>query len=225
MQHMIVYDEMGNPQVAVYDPGFVGNSVAGWAPFIPNQSGPSGGNYTNPTSVNDSANGLLELANLHNSLLVSGQLVASGTGDNANAQLPTFVVQRPWVEPPEGSIPFDQQQVVVMPAVAGTAVVVTIVVPDGYDGVIRAYSWNVTGGGFVQGSGDLQVQVLRDGAAIRNYDNILVEKGSIQTPRVISPLRVYSGQVITLVINHIANGLLAGNVIGCFSGYYYPSLS
>jgi hypothetical protein len=225
IMQMVMFDEMGVPQLANYDPNLVGNSTAGWAPFIPNQSGPSGGNYTNPSSLNDSANGLLELANLHNTLLVGGQLVASGTGDNTNAQLPTYVVNRPWVEPPEGSVPFDPQIAIALPAVAATAVIVALVVPDGYDGVINAYSWNITGGGFVQGSGDLQVQMLRNGAAIRNYDNILVEKGTISTPRPISPLRVYSGQAISLVINHVANGLLAGNVIGCFSGYFYPSLS
>ena len=41
--------------------------------------------------------------------------------------------------------------------------VVTLVVPDGYDGVINAYSWNFTGGGFAQGGGDLQAQVLNNG--------------------------------------------------------------
>src|ERR1035437_6559928 len=94
---------------------------------------PGGGNYTNPTSLNQAANALQELAILHNTLLAKQQLIASGTGNNPDAQLPTYVVQRPWIEPPLGSIPFDTQLVVGMPAVAAAAVaIVTLVVPVGY---------------------------------------------------------------------------------------------
>jgi hypothetical protein len=95
-------------------------------------------------------------------------------------------------------------------------------VPDGMDGVINRLSWNFTGGGFVQGSGDIQAQLFRNGAAVRNFDNMLVEKGSIGTARPISPIRVYAGQIITLVVNHLANGLLNGNLVGSLVGYYYP---
>src|ERR1035437_1094807 len=222
MSQWLSYDDRGYPIVSAA--GLPSTNVV-VQPSGLNFVLPSGGNYTNPTSLNQAANALQELAILHNTLLAKQQLIASGTGNNPNAQLPTYVVQRPWIEPPLGSIPFDTQLVVGMPAVAALATIVTLVVPDGYDGVINAYSWNVTGGGFVQGSGDLLVQMLRNGAAIRNYDNILVEKGSIASPRPISPLRIYSGQVISLTINHVANLLLAGNVVGCFSGYFYPSLS
>src|ERR1039458_222030 len=187
------------------------------------------GDVTNPTSLNQAANALGELATLHDTVIAGGNAIATGTGGanpiNDSAKSPVTTVSRPWLEPPQGTLPFHQQQVVTMPAVAASAVVVSLVVPFGYDGVINTYSWNDTGGGFVQGSGDLQVQILRNGGAVRNYDNILVEKGTMQIPRPISPLRVYSGQVITLVVNHIANILLAGNIVGCFSGYFYPSMS
>jgi hypothetical protein len=219
--YYIVRDYMGVPQI-VYADLTPGENVVGSTGGIVQGDLSSG---TTTGGLNQQANGLLELANLHNTLLTQNQLVCSGTGDNASAQLPTTVVTRPWLDSPEGSVPFDPQLAVALPAVAGSTVVVTLVVPDGYDGVINAYSWNFTGGGFVQGSGDIQVQILRNGAAVRNYDNILVEKGTIAAPRPISPLRVYSGQILTLVVNHIANALLNGNVVGCFSGYFYPSMS
>src|ERR1017187_5514650 len=215
------YDSMGVPQL--WEGSYpIGRNVTGRVPVTNVRSN---GVYTNIASLNAEANALLELAALHNVLLVGNQLISSGTGDDKAKQDPTTVISRPWVEPPEGSVPFDTQDVVPMGIVGTSLVITTLVVPSGYDGTITAYSWNNTGGGFVQGSGDLQVQILRNGAAIRNYDNILVEKGSIAQPRSISPLRIYSGQTITMVINHIANGLLTGNNIGCFQGYFYPAMS
>ncbi len=218
-----VIDSMGVPRL--YNTNMpIGNNVTGYAP-LPSNLQTLHGDVTDNTSVNQIANGLLELANAHNTLLVNNQLVASGTGDSVAAQNPTHIVARPWLEAPEGAVPFDPQTAAALTGVGTQVEVVRLVVPDGYDGVINAFSWNFTGGGFVQGDGSLQAQILRNGAAVRNYDNILVEKGTIAIPRPISPLRIYSGQVITLVVNHLANGLLAGNLIGCFSGYFYPSAS
>ena len=219
----VVYDGMAVPHWV--DPGYMtpGMSPTPVSQLASVQS--NGGNVTNTLTLNQTATGLAEVASLHNSLLTTNLLISSGTGSDPNAQQPTTTVRRPWLEAPEGAVPFDPQISIALPGVGTTATIVTLTVPDGYDGVINAYSWNFTGGGFVQGSGDLVVQVLRNGAAVRNYDNILVEKGSIQQPRNISPLRIYSGQVISLVINHAANALLNGNIIGCFSGYFYPSAS
>ena len=223
MGSYVAYDSMGIPVVVVpsYQPGLSPTSPN---QLIPDNSNPSG-NFTNGSSMNQTAVGLSEVASLHNSLLTTNLLISSGTGQDPTAQQPTSTVRRPWLEAGEGAVPFDPQTAIALPVVGVVATVVSLTVPDGYDGVINAYSWNFTGGGFVQGSGDLVVQVLRNGAAVRNYDNILVEKGSIQQPRTISPLRIYSGQIISLVINHVANGLLNGNIVGCFSGYFYPSMS
>jgi hypothetical protein len=182
-------------------------------------------NSTTQSSVNQTANALLQLSTLHNTLLVNGQLTSTGTGDAASAVLPASTIKKPWLDAQDGAISFDQETSVVLPGVGGSTTVVTLAVPQGYDGVINAYSWNYTGAGFVQGSGDLQAQILRNGTPVRNYDNILTEKGSIAIPRPIAPLRIYSLDVITLVINHIANGLLAGNIVGSFVGWFYPSAS
>ena len=216
-------DDWGNPYQVNSHYG-VGRNVIGTLPLTPKQLGPTG-NYTDSPSLNAQANGLLELSNLHNTLLTNNQLVASGTGDDVAAQNPNHIVKRPWLEMPEGGVPFDPETSAPLGLVGTSVVVVTLTVPDGYDGVINAYSWNFTGGGFLQGSGDLQAQVLNNGAAVRNYDNILVEKGTIQEPRNISPLRIYSGRTYKLVVNHLANGLLAGNLIASFVGYFYPNAS
>jgi hypothetical protein len=217
-------DEDGN--VIYAPPNVVGNSPPiGVVGQVLPQSGPLNNN-TNQYTLNPIATSLGELANYHATLLVGNSLIASGTGDDKAKQDPTYVVQRPWIEPPEGSVPFDAETSIALPAVgAGFTTIVSLVVPDGYDGAIKWYSWNFTGGGFVNGDGSLVVQLLRDGVPVRNYDNITVQKGTIEAPREISPLRVYSKQVISLVINHVSNGLLAGNVVGSLVGWFYPSMS
>jgi hypothetical protein len=138
------------------------------------------------------------------------------------------MVRRPWLDMPEGAYGFDPQQVNTLGVVGTELFGVSITVPEGYDGVINGFNWNftpTTAVVFAQGSGDLKAQILRNGAAVRNYDNILMEKGCILSPRPINPLRVYSKQVIQIVVFHVANVLLFGDVITGLSGYFYPNKS
>jgi hypothetical protein len=130
--------------------------------------------------------------------------------------------RKPWIDEPEGSVPFDPQAGVALGAVGGSQVLITLVVPMGYDGVIKFLSHN-TVFPFNDFSGDLQWQLLVDGRAIRNFDNMLAQKGTIGIPRPISPIRIYSGQIITYVVNHLANVALNGNVVASLNGYLYPS--
>lgn len=214
------HDSMGNPIVIPMNLP-AGTTIGGAVPYGAKKAPLQ----TTQTTISDTALALQSLSDLHNSLLVNGQLISTGTGDDMVSPLPTSTIKKPWLDAPDGAVPFDPQTSVALPVVGGFATVVTLTVPQGYDGVINQYSWNFTGGGFVQGSGDLQAQVFRDTSAVRNYDNILVEKGTIGIARAISPLRIYSGQVITVRINHIANNLLSGNVIASLVGYFYPSAS
>lgn len=134
----------------------------------------------------------------------------------------TYYPKRPWIDEPSGSNPFDQQGAALLAGVVGeTFTVLTLLVPQGFDGVIKYLSCNATFP-FNDFSGDLQWQLLQNGRAIRNFDNILAQKGTIQIPRPISPLRIYSGDTITWVINHIANAALNGNVVCTLNGYFYP---
>ena len=230
MARWLLYNDRGEP--IVYEDNLPpGREVV--QPRGLNFNFPAGGNFTNPTSMNQAANALGELATLHNTVIAGGNAIATGTGggnptDNYAARHPTFVVRRPWLDMPDGGIPFDQQQTDVLGAVGSQVAGATVVVPIGYDGVINGFSWNfnpTTAVLFGQGSGDLQAQILRNGAAVRNYDNILVEKGCVLATRPINPIRVYSGQVMGIVINHVANVLLVGNVTTAFMGYFYPSMS
>jgi hypothetical protein len=173
--------------------------------------------------MNAIARGLQELTHLHYTVIGSKDIGGNGTSP---AQVtPTPIIQRPWINPPEGFVPYDAANAIALPNVPLAGTVVSFVVPDGQDGVINSFSWNFTGGGFVQGSGDIVVQVQRNGAPVRNFENILVEKGTIGIPRPISPIRIFSKQVISIVVTHAANGLLNGFVVGSLVGYFYPTQS
>lgn len=168
-------------------------------------------------------NSLQELANIHQELIGSKGILAS-TFITPNPTINPTDVLRPWIDEPGGSIPFDEQNGIALPAVgAGASTVLSFQVPLGYDGVIKYISNNFLGGGFVDFSGDIQLQILADGRPIRNFSNILANKGTPGLQRPISPIRIYSGQIISYTVNHLANVGLAGNVVCSLTGYIYPS--
>lgn len=175
------------------------------------------------------ANNLAELAKLHGAMLGSlnvgaGQNSRQNNATQGSISNPVVTSRRPWIDPPEGYVPYDFRSKIALPVVGSTVIVLTMQVPTGYDGVINGYSWNFTGGGFVEASGDIIVRILRNNAPIRNFDNITVEAGTIQNQRQISPIRIYSTQIIEITVTHNANGLLAGDVVGSLVGYFYPSM-
>lgn len=180
---------------------------------------------TDNDNINDPGMMLNELAAMHANFLVGMDLIGTGTGGGTSdfSGVPNLVIRRPWLEPPDGFVSYDEQSVADLPIVGSSVIVTTVTVPDGMDGVINALSWNFVGGGFSQGGGDIVVQIRRNTAPIRNFQNILVEKGTIDIPRIVSPIRVYSKEVIDIYVTHSANPGLNGSVVGCLQGYFYPS--
>lgn len=178
----------------------------------------------------DSAQLLQELAAIHMDLLGNKQLLSAyqdlaTPGTSGGFTTSTGAIVRPWIDEPDGSVPFDEQFGIALPnpPPAAEAVVLTFQVPVGYDGVIKALSNNFLGGGFVDFSGQIQWRILADGRPIRNFSNILANKGTVAAGRIISPIRIYSGQVITYTVTHIANIGLIGQVVCSLTGYIYPT--
>lgn len=150
---------------------------------------------------------------------------SSSTQPMGSAANPVVASQRPWIQEPTGSIPFDEQGVVPAPAAAQPGLdipVVKFVCPQGYDGVINYISNNTTNAAFVNGSGDLIWKILINGRPIRNFGAILVQKGTMAQGRQISPIRLFSGDIVTYTVQFAA-GAPAGQVICSLSGYFYPS--
>ena len=181
-------------------------------------------NVTDVFTLNDPAENLAELAYLHATQLSLLGAISTGSGGSEPSLQTVESIKRPWIDPPEGYSSFDAASSVTLPAEGSSDTVVSFLVPDGWDGVVNAFSWNFTGAGFNEGSGDLVVQILRNDAAVRNYDNITVSKGTIPIPRPISPIRIYSKQTVSIKISNVAGGLiLTGNVVGSLVGYIYPN--
>jgi hypothetical protein len=176
--------------------------------------------------MNTTANDLTDLATMHQQLIGNnGFLDMSGgtAGINSPPSIPTFI-RRPWLDPGDGATPFDAQGGVALPAAPSVdTTVLTFTVDIGYDGVINSLSQNFTGSGFVQFSGDIIWRLLINGKPVRNFSNMTAEKGTIVTQRQISPIRLFSGDVVTYVVNHANNNALNGNVVCSITGYTYPN--
>ena len=138
---------------------------------------------------------------------------------------PIIAAQRPWIQEPPGAIPFDEQGAITLPAAPEPGVNIPVVlfkVPQGFDGVIEWISNNVSDPTFVDGSGDLIWGILINGRPVRNFGVILVQKGTPAQGRRISPIRLFSGDVVSYVVQFAA-GTVTGQVICSLSGYFYPS--
>lgn len=171
---------------------------------------------------------LRELAALHQTLLGGKRFIGSYSPDtdrfsgNGGSD---FQLAPPWVQPPQDSLSFDEAGTVALPAPpSADTTVLEFLVPEGYDGVINALSLNFEGGGFVNGSGDIVWRILIDGRAQRNYSNITSQKGTTELPRTIQGgIRVFSGQTVMAVVNHVSNVGLNGDVVATMGGWFYPS--
>lgn len=129
----------------------------------------------------------------------------------------------PWLYPPPGFRSFDWVRSIATPAVGVETTVLGFSVPVGFDGVIRRISNNFTGGGFIQGSGDLIWRIRVNNRVVQNFGAILTEFGSISQPREIDGIVVRAGQAVTYSVT-CSNAALSGGsyVVCCFSGYYWP---
>lgn len=116
--------------------------------------------------------------------------------------------------------PFDVQGSVAFPApppILGT-VVLSYLCPPGWDGEVTHLSYNLAGGGFNQGSGDVVARIVIDGAAVKGYDTILTELGSPQTPRPSNGIRIHSGQLLQLIVDNNTLNIGGAFLIGAFIG-------
>ena len=147
-----------------------------------------------------------------------------GTGGSQSRGNPEAGDDAPWISPPHGSYPFFPKTQVPVPAVGASSIALTMQVPNGQDGVIKKFSFNYIGGGFVNGSGDLVWRILIDGRAARNASNIQSEMGTQDAPfELTMPIRIYSGQTIQIQISHVANVTLNEDTLVMLEGYFYPA--
>jgi hypothetical protein len=88
-----------------------------------------------------------------------------------------------WLDFPRDGRYFDRSGIIATPALGSSlTTVLSFTAEPGWDGVIRAISQNYTGGGFVQGSGDLTWTIRRAGAVEVEYNAKAFELGDVKDP-------------------------------------------
>ncbi len=135
----------------------------------------------------------------------------------------------PWIIPPPDSEPFHQASGIVIPAQDGNFhPVVTIVCPQGRNGVLMLIANEFVGGGFQDFSGNIIWQILRNPGngittAERNFENIQASLGTPQNPaRLAAAIRIYENDVIQLAAKNV-NIAPAGQFLGgLLGGWFYP---
>lgn len=123
--------------------------------------------------------------------------------------------------PPDG-LAFDYATYIALPAVGVNSAVVSFVVPEGFNGVIKRLGNAFVGAGWTEGSGALVYQVQANGGVIRNYDNIVASLGSVANPAETSGILIYEQQLIVLQIFNVSLVAGAAQAGGRLSGWFYP---
>lgn len=125
---------------------------------------------------------------------------------------------------PASGIAFSPAAYIPFPAApSAPTVVLQFSVPSGTNGIIWQIGNVFVGGGWQEGTGNIVWQLLADGGAIRNFENILASLGGVSTPCLLSGgILIKEGQVIQLTVqnNAIPGGpFYAGGRMG---GWFYP---
>lgn len=140
----------------------------------------------------------------------------------SNRVVDSSVLVNPQTNLPYGSKTLLFGDTVAMPAVLASAVVLDYKCPVGWAGLLNSLAIVYTGGGFVSGSGDLVFRVEVGNRPYETLNNLTIQIGSILGNQDIAGIRIYSGQRIRIIVEHVANALLGDPVIGRIGGYIYP---
>lgn len=122
---------------------------------------------------------------------------------------------------------FEAHGYVPLPAIAASAVVVSVLVPEGRNGIIKRIANVFVGAGFQEGQGGVIWQILQDANVAGNlvapfFDNIVASLGSVSNPSTIDGIRIREAQLVQLIVKNVSivvSGQLIGGRLG---GYFYP---
>lgn len=169
---------------------------------------------------------LADIASMQQNLASQVQVPNLSRGNQSGAANP---LTAPWIAMPDGGFPFNTIGVINTPLIGigvwvdviGPQTVPSFVVPNGYDGVIKDIFNSYNGAGFTQGSGQLVWRILRNGQAVRGYDNILAFLGASEvTGR--TQIRFGSNDTLQFQVQNVSL-VGAGTQITCyFGGWFYP---
>jgi hypothetical protein len=140
---------------------------------------------------------------------------------------------RPWITQPDGGRAFSPQALALVSSITpGTSTtVLSIETPFGYDGVINYVIANIlpTASGatnFTEGSGDITWNLTANGRHLRDWGQVLINRGSAIDPSPIpnGGLRIYSRNLIQMNVTlAIGNSLNPNsNLLAMIMGWFYP---
>ena len=138
---------------------------------------------------------------------------------------PAAVRRSVWVEEPPGAVPFLEKAAIAVPAATATDFdILSFVVPQGFDGVIKWLA-NVFNGpnSILPVPSPLIWKIMIDHRPARNFGNITQQNGTAAFGVQISPIRIFSGQLIEFTVQQVIGGTVTGTTVASLSGYYYPS--
>lgn len=133
----------------------------------------------------------------------------------------------PYNNPPEGNAPLNEVDSVAGAGTAGTTpIVLSFIVPDGWDGLLKWIKPQYTGNNFINNSGMLIWALRVNGLYIKGYQNIRSQFTGTDNGTVISPgIIIKSGQLIEIICTvdptFVPDG--GSEIIAGLSGYYYPN--
>lgn len=181
--------------------------------------------------LNSSAMELYNLAAWHlqrigNSGILAAPPEPASTQAIGSLPNPAATQRRVWLDEPPGSVPFDEQGMLNLPlsSTATNFVILTFTVPQGFDGIIKWISNNVINSTTPFVPGSLIWAILSNGRPVRNFAMIQNEKGTIAQGRQVSPIRIFSGDIISYVVQEATGApALTGQTVASLTGYYFPS--
>lgn len=134
----------------------------------------------------------------------------------------------PWIIMPPQGVRLQQVSAINLPGVEGVEVpIISLIMPEGYDGVITLHLQMYNGTGFVEFSGDLNWRIRLNQWYVKDYGNMQTSLGNLQTPIPLSRggIRLKSLQkiVYSVTLGTGALGRLAGGkIIAGLFGWRYP---
>lgn len=137
-------------------------------------------------------------------------------------------VAAPWLAMPPDGESFHLAAGIPLPAIgAGFTKVVSIICPNGRNGVLNKIANTFIGGGFNDFSGNIIWRIQRNvstgiTAAERNYENILASLGNTNNPVSIAPIRLFENDTIELDISNVSVVVASQLIGGLLGGWFYP---
>lgn len=155
-------------------------------------------------------------------------IVAQGGLSKICPGMGTVYDDPPWIKMPAQGRRFSKIGSIALPPASGAfgadIQVVSMVVPQGWDGTIISTVNQFTGQNFFDGSGDISWRLLINQRYVKDMGNIQVTLGTTTQPWPVNSgsIRIQSRQLIQMVANVANANPVNGRIVCAMFGWFYP---